>query len=102
MTTTQDEWMSKHKGALIQTVGMVWECDDECDCTEAQIVSYYQNKVVRNARVPVVDWSGEWHTEGEPGADAELAAYRRELKAEDPEREAAIVWQKGVDYEATA
>lgn len=94
-------WMRTHKGDHVRTVGMVWVCeDDDCRCSQAQVVSYYRNLVAPHARVPVLDWEGEFHTDGELGADAELAAYRRELKAEDPEREAAITWQQGVDYDA--
>lgn len=99
--TDRDEWLEKHKGAYIQTVGMVWECgDDECGCTEAQIVAYYENKVVR-ARVPITEWAGEFHTEHEGGADEELAAYRRALREGDPQREASIIWQEGIDYGLT-
>lgn len=98
---TTDEWMLAHKGELIRRVGMVWECYDDCGCTEAQIIAYYRNKVVWNARVPVVEWSGTWRTDGEPGADAELAEKRRELRAEDPDLEASIEWQRGVDYGGT-
>lgn len=100
MSETQ-EWMDKHKGPLVRTVGMVWECyDDECGCTQAQIISYYRNKVVWNAVVPVVDWEGEFHTDHESGADEELAVHRRQLKLQAPEREASIQWQNGVDYDA--
>lgn len=93
--------MRIHKGEPIKTVGMVWECYDECGCTEAQVITYHRNKVVPSARVPVVEWSGISHTDHEPGAAAELAAYRRRLREEDPEREAAIEWQSGVDYGGT-
>lgn len=95
------EWLREHQGAHLYTYGYVWECgDDECGCTQAMVVDYFQNKVLPRARVPINAWSGEFHTEHEPGADADLAEYRRTLKEADPEREAAIEWQGGVDYEA--
>lgn len=95
-----DEWLAKHKGEYLYSWGQVWDCeDDECGCTEAQVVDFYQNKVVRNARVPVIAWRGEFHTDHESGAAAELVAYRRALRESDPERETAIQWQEGIDYE---
>jgi hypothetical protein len=94
------EWMATHKGEYLKSWGYVWTCDDDCGCEQAQIVDYYRNKVVYNARVPITAWAGEFHTDHEPGADAELAAYRRRLREVDPDREAAIEWQRGVDYDA--
>lgn len=94
-----DDWMTDHKGEFLYRWGRVWECgDDECGCTEAQIVAYYQNKVVHNGRVPVVEWSGEFRSDHEAGADEELAAHRRHLREADPQYEAATQWQRGIDY----
>lgn len=96
-----DEWLAEHKGRYQKTVGYIWECgDDECGCTEATVVSYYENKTDPRWRVPINEWTGEFYTDHESGADAELAAYRRALRESDPEREVAIEWQKGVDYAA--
>ena len=97
---SDEEWLRVHKGAYLYSWGEVWTCGDDCNCTQAQVTDFYQNRVVRNARVPITVWEGEFHTEYEQGADAELAQYRRELRASDPEREAAIRWQEGVDYGA--
>lgn len=95
-----DQWMAEHKGPHLKTVGYVWECeDDECGCSQAVVVSYYRNKVVPNARVPINDWAGDFYTDHESGADLDLAEYRRHLKATEPEREAEIEWQQGVDYD---
>lgn len=94
-----DAWLREHKGDYIKSWGYVWTCEDECGCSQAQVVDFYQNKVVHSARVPITAWEGEFHTECEPGADAELAEYRRALRESDPEREAAIEWQRGVDYD---
>lgn len=99
--TESDEWLREHKGALVRTVGMIWECYDDCRCTQAVVTSYYRNLKAWNARVPVNDWAGEFHADGEPGADRELAIYRRALKETDPDLEAAIEWQRGVDYDLT-
>ncbi len=94
-----DEWMAKHKGEYLRTVGEVWDCrDEECGCTQAQVTDVFRNKVTGTSLVFVGIWAGEFHTDHEPGAGAELAAYRRELRKSDPEREATIRWQEGVDY----
>jgi hypothetical protein len=93
-TTKSDEqrWMDGHKGAFIKAVGYVWWCgDDECNCTQAVIVDYFENKVVPGC-VPVRRWEGNFHTDGEPGAETELAAERDRLRAADPAAEAAIEW----------
>jgi hypothetical protein len=96
-----DEWTLKHKGAYVRTVGMVWECGDECGCTQAVVFDDFANKVAGpRFRIPVRVWEGDFHTDHEDGADAELAAYRRDLAMSDPAREAAIEWQQGVDYDA--
>lgn len=99
--TDAQTWMLEHKGALVRRVGMIWECgDDTCGCEQARVIAYYQNKVVPRARVPVCEWEGNFFTDHESGADDELAAHRRELAKTDPAREAAIEWQRGVDYSA--
>ena len=86
-----EEWLREHKGDHIKTVGYVWECYDECGCTQARVVDYFRNKTVYSARVPVGVWEGGFYAE-----------YRRHLRAENPAREATIEWQRGVDYSAHA
>lgn len=86
-----DEWHIAHQGSLRDIVGRVWWCgDDVCDCTEAQIVARFRNKVDPRFVVPRILWRGEFHTDGEAGADRELAARRAEVEADEPEL--SIVW----------
>jgi len=100
------EWMAEHKGRYLKTVGYIWECgDDDCRCEQAVIVDYFENKVDHRFRVPVNAWRGTFTTwegrvEGGIDPDAELVARRRHLRETDPEREAAIEWQRGIDYDA--
>lgn len=90
----QEEWLEKHKGPLLRVVGEVWRCgDDYCDCTQAQLVEIYRNKVVQPAVVRVVVWEGEFFTDGETGAYEQLQAKREEMKITDPSAEARIQWQ---------
>ncbi len=96
--STQERWLVEHKGPYVDSIGMVWECgDDYCNCTEAQIVDRYRN-LKTNGLVLTGVWNGTFYTDGEQGAEAELAEERRRLRVQDPEREAAIRWQDGVDY----
>lgn len=99
MTIAQGAWLAEHKGEYVDTIGLVWECgDDYCNCTQAQIVDRFKNRKVP-AVVSLLAWEGTFFTDREQGADAELAAKRRELARVDPDREAAITWQEGVDYD---
>jgi hypothetical protein len=86
-------WIDDHKGDLIKTVGQVWACgDDECGCTEAQVVNIYLNRVTRDSLVRELVWSGDFHTDWESGAEEELDAYRAALRELDPELERRIEW----------
>lgn len=101
----QSEWMATHKGRHIRTVGCVWQCDDVCGCEQAQVVDYFENKADGRFRIPVGVWEGtfivgENRDPDDPRPDAELAEYRRALRRDDPQRESAIEWQEGVDYDA--
>lgn len=98
------EWMAAHKGRYQKTVGYIWQCGDECGCEQAVVVDYFENKTDPRFRVPVGVWEGSFvvgdsREPDDPSPDAELAEYRRHLRESDPEREAAIEWQDGVDYE---
>ena len=101
--TDHEEWLATHKGEYLYTVGMIWECgDDDCRCEQAQVIDYYANKRVRGV-VPIVVWEGTFTTadsraDGDLSPDAQLAAYRLSLRLSDPEREAAIRWQEGIQY----
>jgi hypothetical protein len=89
-----EEWLAAHKGPLLRTVGEVWWCgDDYCDCTQAQIVEIYRNKVVQPGVVRIAIWQGAFFTEGEPGAYEELQAKRAKMKGADPGAEAEIEWE---------
>lgn len=97
------EWLAEHQGRHLYTHGYIWECGDDCRCEQAQVVDYFENKTDPRWRVPVMVWEGtfvvgENYDPGDPRPDAELAEYRRSLRETDPEREAAIKWQDGVDY----
>jgi hypothetical protein len=101
------EWLAEHQGRHVKTVGYIWQCgDDECDCEQAVVMDYFENKTDRRFRVPRLVWEGTFTTgdarlEGDaPNPEYELAEYRRALRLTDPEREAAIEWQQGVDYDA--
>lgn len=61
----------------------VWWCGDEwCDCTQAQIERVGPN---RTAGPPFVIresvWEGEFYTDGEQGAEADLQQHLAELEA---------------------
>ena len=86
------DWLSEHQGDYRRTYGRVWYCDDECGCSQAQIVDEYDNKVTRTTVIPIQSWEGTFFTEHEGGAEAELRAERERLLAEDPERAAQIDW----------
>ncbi len=93
------EWLAAHQGEFLRRVGHVWECgDDDCGCEQAVVIAYYRNKVVPRARVPVGEWAGEFRTDHEPGADEDLVAHRHALRESDPDLEASIEWQGGIDY----
>lgn len=88
-----EAWLAEHKGPLRDVIGKVWYCgDDYCDCTQAEIVERYENKTAPGWIVPVCIWQGEFHTDGEPGANEELAAKREELRKTDPDLAARIKW----------
>ncbi len=98
--TEKDEWHQKAQGPLIDILGQVWWCmDEECDCTQAQIVARFENLNMR-ARygrlntfiVPRTLWSGAFHTDGEPGANEELSAKRADLEANEPAIAVRILW----------
>jgi hypothetical protein len=85
--------MREHKGPLKNIVGYVWECgDDYCSCSKATIVEQYVNLADRRWIVPVCIWEGEFHTDGEPGANDELIAKRAELRESDPDLAVRIEW----------
>jgi hypothetical protein len=98
------EWLAKHKGRHLRTVGYIWQCgDDYCECEQAQVVDYFENKADHRWRVPITVWEGTFTTregryDGGPSPAAELAEYRRALRITNPEREASIEWQQGVNY----
>jgi hypothetical protein len=100
------EWLAEHQGRYVKTVGFIWECYDDCRCEQAQVQDIFENKTDRRFIVRRPVWSGTFTTEegrlggDNPSPDAELAAYRRALRESDREREAAIEWQEGVDYDA--
>ena len=97
MSVDISEWMAEHKGPLIRTVGEVWYCgDDWCGCTQAQITEIYRNLKpppgAPQAVVRVTVWEGEFRTDHEPGAEADLRARRDELRLADPDAAARIKW----------
>lgn len=57
----------------------VWDCGDEmCGCSQARITAIHRNKTfvtpnsTHRGYVYIDLWSGEWHSEGEPGAADDL------------------------------
>ena len=92
-STSADDWHKAHQGELLAIEAFVWECRDDCRCTEAQIVAWFRNVVDRRCRVPRQLWCGEFHADGEyDAADDELARKRREVEAAEPELAARIAW----------
>lgn len=93
-------WMLEHKGQYIKTVGVIWGCDDECACYNAEVYDVFSNKMVRGARVDKQIWEGEFTIDNQPRATEDsLILYRRGLKVSDPELEARIEWQEGVEWD---
>ena len=91
---SESSWLEAHKGSLIDIIGEVWWCGDpSCDCTQAVIVERYQNLKAPGFVVRLCTWEGEFHTDGEPGAEDELTTKRQELHASDPELEGRIRWR---------
>jgi hypothetical protein len=101
------EWLAEHQGRYVKTIGFIWECGDDCRCEEAQVQDIFENKTDRRFIVRRHVWSGTFTTEDAriggdaPSPEAELAEYRRALRLVDPEREAAIEWQQGIDYDTS-
>lgn len=93
--------MGEHKGAYLRTEAEIWYCgDDECGCYQAQIYNLYQNKVTRSSVIFELVWEGTFRTEHDYAPCAkELVTYRQELKRTNPELEAQIHWDEGVDYD---
>lgn len=101
---SEDEWLAKHKGDYLHTVGQVWYCDDDyCNCSQAQVIDVFKNKTEwrdyfgQRWVVHLGVWEGKFYTDGELGAAEELRAYRLALREADPEREAAIQWDFDMD-----
>jgi hypothetical protein len=93
-------WFEDHKGPYLRTEGYVWNCeDDDCGCSQAFMRNVYHNKATMTSVVFENVWEGSFHTDWESGAAQELGEYRRALRKSDPDREAAIIWQAGIDYE---
>jgi hypothetical protein len=91
--TNLDQWHAEHQGDLRDIIARVWWCgDDWCDCTQAQITARFCNIVVPNAVVLHTLWRGEFHTDGEQGAVAELDAKRAEMEAVEPQLARRITW----------
>ena len=96
----RDDWHREHQGPFIKAIGYVWDCgDDYCNCSRAVIVEQYQNTTDTGWKygkgrwlVPVGVWEGEFHTDGEGGANDELIAKRAELRETEPEYAALIEW----------
>ena len=96
----RDDWHREHQGPFVNASAYVWDCgDDYCNCTRAVIVEYYQNTADSSWRygkgrwhVPVGVWEGEFHTDGEPGANAELIAKRAEMRESEPEYASLVKW----------
>jgi hypothetical protein len=85
-------WLEEHRGEFVKTIGFVWGCgDDYCRCEEAQVQKIYRDKTDGRFIIRETIWSGEFHTDGEPGAWDELQAYRESLS---PDRQAEIEWQE--------
>jgi len=95
------EWMLEHKGEYLKTVGAIWYCEDDvCGCYNAEVYDVFQNKVLPNARVHKGVWEGEFTTDHDSRATEDsIVRYRQELKKTDPEFEARIEWQNGVDWD---
>jgi hypothetical protein len=95
MTEMTEAWLAEHKGDYIDTIGYVWWCGDGyCNCTQAVVVERYKNVKAPGWLICCGIWEGEFHTDGESGADEELAAKRAELERTDPELAAGIKWLK--------
>lgn len=96
-----DEWTREHKGEFRGVEGYVWDCgDDICRCSRADLVAVFRNSKVRSCFVRISIYEGTFFSDGEPGADAELAALRLALAEHAPDLEVAVTWQAGVDYAA--
>lgn len=100
-SNTELSWFEKHKGEYVRTVAQVWWCDDPvCDCYQAQVSSTYKNRITGNTFVFDGIWEGHFYSEeGSRHAENDLIKYRQDLKKSDPELEARITWQEGVEYD---
>lgn len=101
----ESDWMKEHIGEYVRTLGHVWRCgDDDCNCWQAQVSDIYTNRVLKAAFCFKGVWEGGYYSSDsrlDPArlAENDLIAYRQRLKKEDPEFEAQITWQDGVDYD---
>jgi hypothetical protein len=90
-----DRWFQEHAGDYLKTVGYVWRCGDECQCSQARVENIYTNQVTGPPWIVREHvWDGEFHAGGweaddETTADEELANYRASLS---PERQTEIEW----------
>lgn len=97
----ESEWMKEHKGEYLRTIAQVWYCEDEvCGCYSAEVYDVFVNLVMPRGVVFKNVWEGEFYTDHEERkADNDLIRYRQQLKKSDPELEARIIWQGGVEYD---
>lgn len=96
----ESDWMKEHKGEYLRTTAEVWYCDDEvCGCYKAEVDDVFRNKVTGNTYVFKQVWEGDFYTDHQSRkAENDLIRYRQKLKESDPELEASIIWQEGVEY----
>lgn len=101
----ESDWMKEHKGAYIKTTSEVWYCEDEvCNCWQSRVADVYKNRVTGNTFCFKGVWEGGFYSgdsERSPSrmAENDLIRYRQQLKKDDPELEAQITWQNGVEYD---
>lgn len=101
----ESEWMKAHIGEYVRTTAQIWHCGDgDCNCWQAQVSDTYTNRVTKTTFCFKGVWeggfySGDSQTNPSRLAENDLIAYRQRIKVSDPELEAQIVWQDGVEYD---
>lgn len=72
--------------------GVDWWCgDDWCNCSEARIESYRRDRDPWIADLATV-WTGDFHTDGEPGSSTELNRMAQHLRRHHHDLYARIRW----------
>jgi hypothetical protein len=73
-------------------VARIWECEDDCGCSQAQIYEVIERNDYGGVRDSRTVWAGKYRHEWEPGATADLNRVAARLRKQNRALRRRISW----------